>query len=434
MDVRELRGQEIAKRARIVKQGNAWLVPSQSGEVSSYRVTLESNEIRCTCPDFELRAKPCKHIYAAAIFVQRQTVTETTNDQGDKITTTVTETAAAVRVSYPQNWRAYNAAQTAEKELFCHLWRDLCATVPQPEQKKGRPRVPVADALFVAGYKVYSGMSGRRFATDVREAHAAGLIGKPYHFNTVLNAIDDAEVTPALHELVAASAAPLRSVESTFAVDSTGFGITQYYRHFTAKWGGAEIESHDWLKLHALVGTNTNVIAAASITDRNANDSPQFAPLLLKGTESFEIQNVVADKAYGSRKNVALVAEIGANPWIALRSNVQAASTYTVMNQRQRQDSMAWRWLWHTYNLHRDAFLARYHARSNAESTFSAMKRVFGDTLRSKNRAAQENELLLKVIAFNITCLIHSIFELGVEVPGLSACTQNAVAAHKRAG
>lgn len=433
MEVRQLRGQEIANRARIVKQGNAWLVPSQSGTTSGYRVTLESNDLRCTCPDFELRAKPCKHIFAAAIFVQRQTVTETTTPKGETVKTTVTETAS-VRVSYRQNWSAYNAAQTAEKELFCYLWRDLCSTVPQPEQRRGRPRVPIADALFVAGYKVYSGMSGRRFATDVREAHMAGLIAKPYHFNTVLGVIEDEAVSPVLHQLVAASAAPLRSVESSFAVDSTGFGVTQYYRHFTAKWGGAEVSSHDWLKLHALVGTSTNVIAAASVTDRNAHDSPEFAPLVLKGAESFDIHDVAADKAYASRKNVAVVADIGANPWIALRSNMQAASTVTIMGERANRDTIAWRWLYHMYNLHRDDFLARYHARSNAESTFSAMKRVFGDTLRSKGRTAQENELLLKVIAFNITCLIHSIFELGVEVPGLSACTQNAITAHKRAG
>ena len=41
---------------------------------------------------------------------------------------------------------------------------------------------------------------------------------------------------------------------------------------------------------------------------------------------------------------------------------------------------------------------------------------------------AQTNELLFKVIAHNIRCLVHSIFELGVTVPGIAACTQNAVA------
>ena len=57
------------------------------------------------------------------------------------------------------------------------------------------------------------------------------------------------------------------------------------------------------------------------------------------------------------------------------------------------------------------------------------MKRVFGDTLRSKKPVAQANELLMRVIVHNIVCLVHSIFELGVTVPGWSACTQNAVPA-----
>src|SRR5689334_16725538 len=127
MELREQRGREIAERARIVMRDDAWVVPSQSGE-GAYLVTLDANDLRCTCPDFELRSRPCKHIFAAAIVVQRQTVTETTVD-GVKETTTVTETAA-VRVSYPQNWPAYNRAQTQEKGMFCALLRDLAASVP----------------------------------------------------------------------------------------------------------------------------------------------------------------------------------------------------------------------------------------------------------------------------------------------------------------
>jgi transposase len=366
--------------------------------------------------------------------VQRQTVTETTTvtDGLATITKTVTqtETVASVRVSYPQNWPAYNRAQTHEKAMFCSLLRDLAASVSEREQKKGRPRVPVADAIFCGAYKVYTTVSSRRFMTDLREAHAAGLVSRAWHFNSVLNCIEDEALTPTLYDLVTASAAPLGAVESTFAVDSTGFGTVLYYRHFAAKYGGAEVESRDWLKLHALVGTKTNVIAAASVTDRYGADSPQFAPLVKAAAGTFDIQNMTADKAYASRDNVALVAELGGNPYIALRSNMQSAS---VRASSYQSYSMAWRWLWHLYNLHRDEFLAKYHARSNAESTFSGIKRVFGDSLRSKTRVAQVNELLLKVICWNITCLIHSIFELGIEVPTFG-CTQTGSAAHKIAG
>lgn len=58
------------------------------------------------------------------------------------------------------------------------------------------------------------------------------------------------------------------------------------------------------------------------------------------------------------------------------------------------------------------------------------MKRVFTDTLRSKGETAQTNELLLLVIAHNIRCLVHSIFELGITLAGFgNACTQSALPA-----
>lgn len=44
----------------------------------------------------------------------------------------------------------------------------------------------------------------------------------------------------------------------------------------------------------------------------------------------------------------------------------------------------------------RGDFLSHYHVQSNAESTFSSMKRVFGKTLRSRTPEAQTNELLFE--------------------------------------
>jgi hypothetical protein len=60
-------------------------------------------------------------------------------------------------------------------------------------------------------------------------------------------------------------------------------------------------------------------------------------------------------------------------------------------------------------------FLAHYHARSNVESTFGAMKRKFGGSVRSKNPTAQVNEVLCKALCFNLSCLVHAIHELGIE-------------------
>jgi hypothetical protein len=77
-----------------------------------------------------------------------------------------------VRVTYGQNRPAYNEAQVTEKETFLKLLHDLCADVPEPKQKRGRPRLPLSDMIFAAAFKVYSTAIARRFMTDLREAKA----------------------------------------------------------------------------------------------------------------------------------------------------------------------------------------------------------------------------------------------------------------------
>ncbi len=40
-----------------------------------------------------------------------------------------------------------------KKTRFTALLSELCQNVPQPEQTKGRPRLPLADMVFAAGVK-----------------------------------------------------------------------------------------------------------------------------------------------------------------------------------------------------------------------------------------------------------------------------------------
>src|SRR5215208_7435684 len=157
-DARRQRGLEIAATANIVRKGNAWSVPSQSLN-GRYTVLKAGDELRCSCPDYELRGQTCKHGFAVEFVIRRETAPDGT----------VTETRAA-RVTYSQNWPAYNRAQTGEKAQFCTLLRDLVADVHTPEQKRGRPALPLSDMIFAATYKVYSTVSGRRFMSDLRTA------------------------------------------------------------------------------------------------------------------------------------------------------------------------------------------------------------------------------------------------------------------------
>ena len=169
MDARELRALQIAATLPIKRRQHAWVVPSQTGH-GSYTVvhpTLGHLEgalhgLTCTCPDFEERQLPCKHVLAVEYVVKRE------HPNG----TVVTET---IRVTYGQTWTAYNAAQCEEKERFMPMLADLCSTLSRPYSGKGRPPLPLSDMAFACVSRVYSGLSARRFDTDVREAKAKGL-------------------------------------------------------------------------------------------------------------------------------------------------------------------------------------------------------------------------------------------------------------------
>jgi len=76
--------------------------------------------------------------------------------------------------------------------------------------------------------------------------------------------------------------------------------------------------------------------------------------------------------------------------------------------------------MYHLFSLNREDYLRHYHKRSNVESTFSAVKRKFGEMVRSKTETAQTNEVLCKFVCQNVTCLISAMYELGITPPGWS--------------
>jgi transposase len=408
MDAREERGLVIAATKRI-KQGNdgCWRVPSQTGDGTFYTVDLTHQ--RCTCPDHEVRQVKCKHIFAAEFTLQRET----------KPDGTVTETKT-IKITYSQDWSAYNAAQTEEKTRFAALLADLCKGIPQPQQSTGRPRLPLSDMIFASAFKVYTGFSSRRFTSDMREVHDTGLIASTPHFNSVSNYLANPELTPILKSLVTLSSLPLKAVESDFAVDSSGFSTSRFVRWFNKKYG-REVDNQEWVKVHLMTGVKTHIVTSVEISGWAANDTTFFQPLVEATAQHFQIAEVSADKAYISHKNLELVTDCGAIPYIPFKSNTLEPT-----------DNSVWAKMYHFYMFNRDSFLQHYHKRSNVETVFSMIKGKFGDAVRSKSTEGQVNEVLCKVLCHNICVLIQSIHELELE-PQLASGTFCGLSCKERA-
>lgn len=385
-DPRVTRGRQIATNFPIEKTVHGWFVPSQTG---SGRHHVTRNLESCTCPDFKKRQETCKHIHAVRFHL------EGLEDNPDDVITVPTP-------KYSQNWPDYNAAQTIEKQAFQTLLHDLCRGIPNPPQERGRPRLPLGDMVFASAFKVYTGLSGRRFTTDLREAGERGYLSRVPHYNSIFNYLEKPELTPIIHALITRSSLPLKSVEVDFAVDSSGISTGRFVRWYSYKYG-KETKRHDWLKLHIMTGVKTNIVTSVEVTDGNTHDSRPFPDLVTATAQSFAMSEVSADKAYSSSRNLEVVFDHGAMPFIPFKHNVSG------------DGDGVWHKMYHFYNLHRESFMERYHKRSNVEATFSMIKRKFGDRVRGKTSTAQVNEVLLKVLCHNICVVNRSMHELGVE-------------------
>lgn len=392
---RESKALAIATHTQLVrKPNNTWIVPSQSGP-KTYTVNADPESPFCNCPDFEFRRLRCKHVMAVEIVLKREIVT-------DGHTQTVTETVT-VKQKYTQDWQSYNAAQQTEKSHFLAFLYQLCSKVEEPIQTMGRPRLPLKDVLFAVTYKTYSMLSARRFASDMRDALAKGYVSKAPSFNSVFDYLQMESLTPYLKQLIAESAMPLQSIETDFAVDSSGFSTSTYVRWFDVKYGGNE-DWHDWLKMHLMCGVKTHIVTSVEMSGATSNDSPFYKPLLQQTAKAgFTMKEVSADKGYISMKNLQTTVDHGAVPFIPFKSNAQADRGTDV-----------WSKMFFFYNYKRAEFLAHYHKRSNVESVFQMIKSKFGERLRSKTETAQVNEALTKVLAHNLCVIIQSTYELGI--------------------
>jgi hypothetical protein len=115
------------------------------------------------------------------------------------------------------------------------------------------------------------------------------------------------------------SASPLKAVESDFAVDSSGFSSCMFERWYDVKWGKMRSE-YQWVKAHLMTGVTTNIVTSVEVTAPESNDCPHLAPLLEATAKRCPVAEVSADKAYLSKRNLEVIVNAGAVPYIPFKS------------------------------------------------------------------------------------------------------------------
>jgi transposase len=230
-------------------------------------------------------------------------------------------------------------------------------------------------------------------------SHARGLLFAKPNYNTISRHMNDPALTPLLRTLIHESAAPLRGIERKFAADSTGFSTQTHDRYYDHKWGNDRRRAK-FVKAHAMCGTFTHVVSDLIVSD--AGDATQFKPLLDATVARFDVDEVSADKAYSSKKNLEAAKAVGAVAYIPFKEGTVGGK------------ADLWSKMFHYFQYKREDFLAHYHERSNVETVFGMVKAKFGGAVKSKNDEAKVNELHCKFLCHNICVLISSIYELGI--------------------
>lgn len=327
------------------------------------------------------------------------------------------------KLTYPQDWESYNEAQTKEKIICEKLLLELLDSIPDQEifsKRGGRPWTPIRQRVYCMFLYAYSGYSSRRCISDLQMAKDRGIIPKVPHFNSILNFYSSKNITTLLMKLIWMTSLPLRHVEESFAIDSSGFSTSLFERWFNIRTQLPEKKRH-WKKAHLCIGVKTNVITSIEITDGTEADSPELIRLVEQTGENFDIKAVSADKAYLSRQNFDRIAEMGAIPYIPFKSN----------STRRSKGSVIWSRMFDFFLQNRETFDKGYHQRSNIETTFHMIKRKFGNGLKTRKDDSQVNEILMKCLCHNLAVLVQESIKLGLEVD-LGYCAAKILAQQPR--
>jgi hypothetical protein len=174
-----------------------------------------------------------------------------------------------------------------------------------------------------------------------------------------------------------------KSATSIVAIDSSGFTTDTSSTYYSARTGKTR---HDYLKTSISVDSDHVSLLAFHVTKSRRHDS-QIAPIILRASNRVKKSRCyVMDKGYDSERIHQLIHEDSkSQSMIPIRD---WHASYVSGKYRQIMAS---------------SFDAKtYGHRNMAETAFSILKRLFGETIYSRSYRQQAKEIKLKCIIFSI--------------------------------
>jgi transposase len=172
------------------------------------------------------------------------------------------------------------------------------------------------------------------------------------------------------------------------AIDGTGFSLIKRSTYFSTIVG----EIKQFIQCVAAADVKRKLITAVRLRRKKRNENIDVNYLMKSTKKQMPVDVFVADKAFDSKKNHDRAERLGAK-FIAPVRNMKRG--YKVWDHRRRKL---------VKNFPRET----YNKRSVIESIFSAIKRRFGSMVYAKRFKAQKNEVLFRVMAYNMDRLVNN--------------------------
>jgi len=172
------------------------------------------------------------------------------------------------------------------------------------------------------------------------------------------------------------------------AIDGTGFSLNHRSRYFCTIAG----ERKEFLQFNACAELKNKLITAVKIRRKKRHENTDVNCLMRKSAKQLKINYFLADKAYDSEKNHELAERYGAKLIAPLRRNGIPVRRTLGFHRKQ---------------LRREFPKEIYKNRVIIEGVFSALKRRFGELIYAKKFVSEKNELLCRVLAYNLGIIVN---------------------------
>jgi hypothetical protein len=180
-----------------------------------------------------------------------------------------------------------------------------------------------------------------------------------------------------------------KNTTSVVAIDSSGFTPDSASTYYSVRTGKTR---HDYLKTTISVDSDHISLLAFHITKSRRHDS-QIAPIVLRASNRVKKSRCyVMDKGYDSERIHRLIHE-----------DLESQSMIPIRDWHASYVSGKYR------QVMANSFDTKTYGRRNlAETVFSLLKRLFGETIYSRSYRQQVKEIKLKCIIFSIDRFIKN--------------------------